>query len=395
MNENFINTWIANSELGRIQSLREPIAKRREREGKTFDTTHPLAQAIIKGWKTGTKKGSPVDCFVLSHKFELMGRQLVNDLGEDSNHRGLSEPEYYLTFLKEAVEGKEPGLGKIVLTHKHASQRVVELFRTPIDCYQDYTVVTIDATAFENGGTLTIDLEVGKEDCDGTFYLINDDTEFSTTTVGIPKKDLLTSAWAASGETGQIAHRFDRGQRFKLGAIGYSYENETCVNAFRAKISVLDNQQEESSEREHLESSKASPETSLNVLNVVLDRAQPSQEILDVFRAPGEGYQDYTVANIDTTAFEEGGTLIIDVRVGSADISGSFDLFDGDAELSTEGYPTGALASMWGIRSSEAGKIRHHFTRGKIFKFGATGDWSGEKGRINAFSAKISVEPAG
>ena len=129
-------------------------------------------------------------------------------------------------------------------------------------------------------------------------------------------------------------------------------------------------------------------------MSVSLNSTQPSQEILDVFRAPGEGYQDYTVVNIDTTAFEDGGTLIIDIHVGSADVSGSFDLFDSDTELPTEGYPTGARSSMWGIRPSEAGKIRHHFARGKVFKLGATGDWYGEKGRINAFSAKIFVEPA-
>ena len=28
LNDNFINTWVTNAELGRIQSLREPIAKK-------------------------------------------------------------------------------------------------------------------------------------------------------------------------------------------------------------------------------------------------------------------------------------------------------------------------------------------------------------------------------
>lgn len=42
--------------------------------------THEFAQTIIKGWKTGKKKGSLVDSFVISPEFELMGRQLVNDL---------------------------------------------------------------------------------------------------------------------------------------------------------------------------------------------------------------------------------------------------------------------------------------------------------------------------
>ena len=393
MNENFINTWVANSELGRIQSLREPIAKRREREGKTFDATHLLAEAIIKGWKTGSKKGSPVDCFVISSDFKLMGRQLVNDLDEDRERSGWRyDYEYYLVFLKEALEGKQPGLGNVMLTREHPSQSVLDLFqRSVVDCV-NYTVVTIDATAFENGGTLTIDLEVGKGDSDGTFYLVNGETKFPTTE-GIPKNDLLAWAWSESGETGQITHRFDRAQRFKLGAIGPSKEEEACINAFHAKISVAENQQVEPSEEKRSESDEDTPEAPLSELRVSLDSAQLSQEILDVFRAPGDGYQDYTVANIDTTAFEEGGTLIIDIHVGSADVSGSFDLFDSDTKLPTEGYPTGALASMWGIRPTESGEIRHHFARGKVFKFGATGDWYGEKGNTNAFRAKISVEP--
>ena len=240
LNENFINTWIPNCELGRISSLREPIAKRREREGKNFDTSHPLAQAIIKGWKTGAKKGSPVDCFVISPDFELMGRQLVNDLRADSESRGLSRDPYYLAFLKESLEGKQPGLGNIILTREHPSQKVLDTFRTPICSHHDYTIVVIDTRAFENGGTLTIDIELGRGDSDGSFYLINSDTEFPTTE-GIPREDLLASAWSESGETGQITYRFDQGQLFKLGAIGYSSEEIETVNAFQAKISVEEN----------------------------------------------------------------------------------------------------------------------------------------------------------
>ena len=390
MNEHFINTWAANSELGRIQSLREPIAKRREREGKTFDTSHPLVQAMIKGGKTGSKKGSPVDCLVISPDFELMGRQMVNELREDSERRGLSRRGYYLTFLKEALEGKKPGLGNIVLTREHPSQVVLDLFRTPkAGNYQDYTVVTIDTTAFEKGGMLTIDIEIGREEGKAAFYLFNSDIELATTEK-IPK-DILTWVWGEPGDTRQITHRFDRGQLFKLGITGHWAKEKACINAFRTKISVTGNQKELLEEK-HPESDENIPEMPLSELSVLLDSAEPSQEILDVFRAPGEGYQDYTVVNIDTTAFENGGTLIIDIRVGSADTSGSFDLFDGDTELPTEGYPTDALTSMWGIRPNQAGQIKHLFARGKVFKFGATGDWYGEKGRTNAFHAKISVE---
>ena len=389
MNENFINIWVANSELGRIQSLREPIAKRREREGKTYDTNHPLVQAMITGGKTGSKKGSPVDCLVISPDFELMGRQMVNELREDCKRRGLSRREYYLTFLKEALEGKEPGLGNIILTAEQPSQSVLDLFCTPKADYRDWTVVTIDTTAFEKGGTLTIDIEIGREEGEAAFYLFDGDTELSTTE-GAPK-DMLTWVWGEPSDTRQIIYPFDRGQLFKLGVTGLWVKEEACINAFRTKISVTE-KEKELLEEKRPESNEDIPNVPLSELNVLLDSVQSSQEILDVFRAPGEGYQDYTIVNIDATAFEGGGTLIIDVHVGSADTSGSFDLFTDDTELPTEGYPTAAISSVWGIRSGEAGKIKHRFAQGGIFKFGATGDWSGEKGRTNAFRAKISVE---
>ena len=244
LNENFINTWVPNSELGRIRSLREPIAKRCKREAKTFDTTHALAQAIIKGWKTGAKKGSPVDCFVISSDFELMGRQLVNDLQEDSENRGLQRDAYYLTFLKESLAGKQPGLGKIILTSEHPSREVLDTFRTPTVGYQDYTFIVIDASAFEKGGTLTIDVEIGRGDGEGSFYLFDGDTE-PPTKERIPKDDILAWTWGEPGYKGQITYRFDRGQFFKLGVTGLDWDKEEAfINAFQAKISVEESKNE-------------------------------------------------------------------------------------------------------------------------------------------------------
>ena len=294
-------------------------------------------------------------------------------------------------FLKDSLEGKQPGLGNITLNSEEPSQEVLEVFRTPVVGFQDYTVVVIDTRAFENGGTLTVDIETGRADAEGHFYLFDGDSELPMDE-RVPKDKRLASAWIEPDETGQLAHRFDRGAFFRLGATGcYGRSEKGSINAFKAKISVAEYPQVESEEKENPESDENIPEMPLSELRLVLDKAQPSQEILNAFRAPGTGYQDYTVVNIDTTAFEGSGTLIIDIRVGAADISGSFDLFNGDAELPTEGYPDTALNSAWGIVPGEAGKIRHRFARGSVFKFGATGDWYGEKGHINAFKAKISV----
>ena len=116
-------------------------------------------------------------------------------------------------------------------------------------------------------------------------------------------------------------------------------------------------------------------------------------EVLNVFRGPGDGYQDYTPVEIDATPFEQGGTLIIDIQVGEGEATGSFDLFAGDAELPTEGFPDEALASQWDIPPGDTGRIRYQFTRGQKFKLGATGNWFCEKGSTNAFLTKISVVP--
>ena len=115
-------------------------------------------------------------------------------------------------------------------------------------------------------------------------------------------------------------------------------------------------------------------------------------EVSNTFRAPGAGYQDYTPIEIDTTAFKQGGTLIIDIEVGEGEATGSFDLFGPDVELPTEGYPNDALASVWDIPPGITGQIIHRFARGQRFKLGATGNWFSEKGSTNTFIARVSIE---
>ena len=125
-----------------------------------------------------------------------------------------------------------------------------------------------------------------------------------------------------------------------------------------------------------------------------LSSSKQLMEVLNVFRGPGNGYQDYTSVEIDATPFEQGGTLVIDIQVGEGEATGSFDLFAGDAELPTEGFPDEALASEWDIPPGDTGQILHPFTRGQRFKLGATGNWFCGKGSTNAFLARISVVPS-
>ena len=106
------------------------------------------------------------------------------------------------------------------------------------------------------------------------------------------------------------------------------------------------------------------------------------------------GHLEYTVVHIDATAFEDGGTLTIDIRVGSGEAAGSFDLFDGDSELPTGGIrrSDAALAHQWGIPPGGTGTITYQFDKGQAFQLGATGDYHSEKGSTNAFHARISIQ---
>ena len=125
---------------------------------------------------------------------------------------------------------------------------------------------------------------------------------------------------------------------------------------------------------------------------VKLTAEKSEQQILNVFRTPKRGHQDYTVIEIDTTAFIKGGILSIDISVGSAEASGSFDLFDNQTKIPTEGVPRDALANAWGISPGNSKIIRYKFKKGQVFKLGATGDWFSEEGSMNAFLLTISIE---
>jgi len=127
---------------------------------------------------------------------------------------------------------------------------------------------------------------------------------------------------------------------------------------------------------------------------VVLSETEPSQQVLGVFRTPTAGYQDYSVVEIDTTAFKEGGTLTIDLWIGGAEGAGAFILFTNDNELSTDGMPKVVLTSASGIIPGKGGRITHRFEEGTRFKLGATGNSFSGEGKVNSFLATISIEAA-
>ena len=133
--------------------------------------------------------------------------------------------------------------------------------------------------------------------------------------------------------------------------------------------------------------------------NTVLTPEQPSQRILDVLRTPEYGHQDYTVIVIDTTSFESGGRLVVDIEVGDEKAYGAFHLLDADHRLTfdpahkrPEGIMLEASHDTGWLGPNETGQITHRFERGQVYKLAAMGWASNEKGSINAFHAKVSVE---
>ena len=231
---------MSNFELERTPNKKAYMAGRREQGFKPFDRMHPLAQGIMKGWK----KRSPSDSLILSSKFELMGRQPVNELIGSYMIRD------YLTFLKEALDGKLPGLAEeaphssgavpigglnVVLTPQKPEQENLSIFRTPEPGFQDYTVIEIDTTAFKNGGTLSIDIWVGDAEVPGSFDLFAVNGQSATQLV--PNDALASVRNILPNESGIIKYPFDRGQVFKLGAMGNSSGKGT-LNGFLATISV-------------------------------------------------------------------------------------------------------------------------------------------------------------
>ena len=228
LNENFINTWVRNAEL------------RRMRDSQGFEGMPPLARTIITNkWRRG-----PVDTWVISPELEAIGHVAVNEY-LDNNRRedGILESENYRLFLEDSLADKLPGFGNTVITPEQPSQRILDVLRTPEYGHQDYTVIVIDTTAFERGGTLVIDIEVGDEKAYGSFHLLDANHKLTFDPYYKRPEAILLEAshdtgWLGPNETGQMTHHFERGQIFKLVALGWASNEKGSINAFHAKISV-------------------------------------------------------------------------------------------------------------------------------------------------------------
>ena len=113
-------------------------------------------------------------------------------------------------------------------------------------------------------------------------------------------------------------------------------------------------------------------------------------EVLHIFRASDTDTPDYTVIEIDTTPFERGGILHIEIQVGAGEAVGTFELFDADTKIPTEDDADEALEGAWDVPPGGIGHIFHNFSRGRCFKLVATG-LDNQGNCTNAFLARVSV----
>lgn len=115
-------------------------------------------------------------------------------------------------------------------------------------------------------------------------------------------------------------------------------------------------------------------------------------EILHTFSTSDTDTPDYRVVEIDTTPFERG-ILYIEIQVGGGTGTGTFELFDADAEILTKQATDKALTGAWNISPGSIGHIFHHFRQNKQhFKLVATGSGN-QASCTNAFLARVSVVP--
>ena len=115
-------------------------------------------------------------------------------------------------------------------------------------------------------------------------------------------------------------------------------------------------------------------------------------EVLHVIRASGTDTPIFTFVEIDTTMYENGGTLHIEIQLGGGEATGTFELFDADVTLPTEGVPDDDVVLVGSGEVQPRGKAHlfHRFYQGIFFKLGAT-SLDNESGSTNAFIARVFV----
>jgi hypothetical protein len=118
---------------------------------------------------------------------------------------------------------------------------------------------------------------------------------------------------------------------------------------------------------------------------LVLTPDEPLGTLLDVVRRGGFGEPNMKFFMIDATAFTDGGTLEISVRVGGANASGKFELC---AAVEGGMSPVQTLAK---VGPGETATLTHAFDAGALFGLATMAGAGSVEGDTNAFLATVTV----
>ena len=128
---------------------------------------------------------------------------------------------------------------------------------------------------------------------------------------------------------------------------------------------------------------------------VPLSLTQPTATRSDTLTAGPEGTHRYTLHEIDTRAWPEGGVLSVEVAVaqgweGGGSIA-SFDLYPEGVTPTRTGLPQGVVASTWNVAPGQRALMSYRFERGQRLLLGAEGSWSSPVGTRNLYTFQVRV----
>jgi hypothetical protein len=137
------------------------------------------------------------------------------------------------------------------------------------------------------------------------------------------------------------------------------------------------------------------PEPDSHFTSITLTPDVPHALATGDLKAIGEGKQNYVVFRVDTRAFANGGTLTIDIRLGDGASGGSFDLFPDNTPLPKTGRPLASLTGAYDVPPGKGAVLTYTFTEGRVFQFGATGNWFSPEDATNTFNIAVRMQRTG
>lgn len=121
---------------------------------------------------------------------------------------------------------------------------------------------------------------------------------------------------------------------------------------------------------------------------LTLTPGAPSDSLLEVIQCTGPGKNGFTFYRIDATAFSGGGTLEVELRLGTASASGKFELC---AAMDDARQLFGPVKTLESLAPGESGRLTLEFAAGAPFGLAVMTAAGAKAGDVNAFLASVTV----